>query len=918
MQFTKTTHSVQQTITRTQQTLRRRLTRPTKRKSRSRRQQTIEQLETRALLSGTGLESDDSRFDQTAMMQPFDVEAGLYQVYSNFGQVGEIDVVSGTFANTADRVGEKINAAGFRSSDRFAYGILTASTELGRIDSGGRLQRLGTIEGLPTNKGTYFVGDFAGDLLYVRNSKEMTRLYGIDIDTRSVANIIETDAPMSAIYDIAFNPADELFYASRRAAQNTLISISLKGQVRTVGENGLQKLTFGGMYGDAEGGLFGVANQTGGVYRFNTETGNATWVAQGPASGTNDGFSNAAQVLELPPTAIDDTFIALSVEGVSANLFADNGSGSDIDGNDDPLTIVSVEGKNQVGQPTLLPSGAQVTVNTDGSFEYESNGIFADLPQGQTATDQFKYQVADDTGLTDEAVATLTMEGIGRSDGFESVRINGMGKYGIRNKDVVLTNVGDVNGDGFDDAMVSATRAFNGAGAAFLINGSANGIDQTMYVDSLFPWNGGDGSQGSVFIGSKVNDKAGVSMTGIGDFNGDGIDDLAISASDADPNGIQNAGTVYVVYGQAGGFDALMDLANLDATTGFAVNGASAHDLIGQTIKGIGDLNGDGLNDLAIAAPNADVNGLRNTGQTFVIFGSENQTSSINVNDLDGQQGFALNGMKAHDHLGTSIDGNADLNGDGLADLLITAPDADAEGLVDSGQSYVVYGRRNQFPKQFEVSSLLKSNGGDGGEGVAINGSTRKSQQGSQVRIVEDLNQDAVNELAICDAVFSLKGFQKPEVRCVSLKPTTVYLDNFDQATPGYDARDWDKYLHSVTLHSTAGTQVTIWGDPHVVITIDGITERFDIGYGAGEIVIDDIVIRWESEPFDANRPDQQLPLKYFSIDAVGSQHDMNVDANDGINFADQVTSLTDSQLRDFAIELRRFAGLATEALRRQ
>ena len=309
-----------------------------------------EKLEPRHLLSSISVVSSDpvlaesdERFAQQAEMQPFPSEAGLFQVYSNFGQVGRIDVASGIFVNADHRVGEKINAAGFRSADRFAYGILTASTTLGRIDANGNLERMGTVSGLPTDRGTYFVGDFANDLLYVRNSKELTKLYGIDVDTMSVAAVITTNASMSNIYDIAFNPKDDTFYASRRGAENSLIAISLTGNVRTVGNNGLQKLTFGGMYADSEGSIFGVANQTGDVYRFETDTGIATWVAQGPASGTNDGFSNSDVVLELPPTAVDDAFQSQSYERVTGNVFADNGSGSDVDGNNDQMSIVAVE-----------------------------------------------------------------------------------------------------------------------------------------------------------------------------------------------------------------------------------------------------------------------------------------------------------------------------------------------------------------------------------------------------------------------------------------------------------------------------------------------------------------------------------------------------------------------------------------------
>ena len=159
------------------------------------------------------------------------------------------------------------------------------------------------------------------------------------------------------------------------------------------------------------------------------------------------------------------------------------------------------------------------------------------------------------------------------------------------------------------------------------------------------------------------------------------------------------------------------------------------------------------------------------------------------------------------------------------------------------------------------------------------------------------MNGDGTPDLAIgignklSDNRYCLYSVRKQggEVRLVGLQDTQVYLDNFDLGNADYDGRDWDKYIHSATLHSSEGTSVTIWGDPHVVITIDGVTERFDIGYGEGEIVVDDTTtIRWASKPYDSDNPDQQLPLDWFSVDTSGSEFDVTVDADDGTDVAGQ------------------------------
>ena len=90
-------------------------------------------------------------------------------------------------------------------------------------------------------------------------------------------------------------------------------------------------------------------------------------------------------------------------------------------------------------------------------------------------------------------------------------------------------------------------------------------------------------------------------MSGAGDVNGDGIDDLIIGALVADPNGRHDAGASYVVFGSDQGFPATIDLA--DATADLIIQGAAADDRSGFSVSGAGDVDGDGIDDLIIGAP---------------------------------------------------------------------------------------------------------------------------------------------------------------------------------------------------------------------------------------------------------------------------------------------------------------------------
>lgn len=143
-------------------------------------------------------------------------------------------------------------------------------------------------------------------------------------------------------------------------------------------------------------------------------------------------------------------------------------------------------------------------------------------------------------------------------------------------------------------------------------------------VDPAF---GGDGSDGAVFAGRDDHDRSGRSVSGAGDVNGDGIDDLMIGATTADPGAIDDAGETYVVFGRRTAFPPMFELERLsplsggDGSEGFILAGVSKDDGSGSSVSGAGDLNSDGTDDLIIGAPAADPRGRMSAGTSYVIFG---------------------------------------------------------------------------------------------------------------------------------------------------------------------------------------------------------------------------------------------------------------------------------------------------------
>jgi hypothetical protein len=244
---------------------------------------------------------------------------------------------------------------------------------------------------------------------------------------------------------------------------------------------------------------------------------------------------------------------------------------------------------------------------------------------------------------------------------------------------------GDVNGDGRADVIVgSPTADPGGAGAAYVVFGKTTTAPVSLVsLASATPG-------GFVINGAELGDAAGTSVSGAGDLDGDGLDDVIVGVQTANPGGVNGAGTAYVVFGKLD--TAAVSLIDLEsgASGGFVINGADEFDNAARAVAGGGDIDGDGRADLVVGATNAAALGFASTGRAYAVFGRAD-VPAISLGSLDDAQngGFSINGTSESSRVGGAVSLAGDVNRDGLADLIVGVVRGNGGS---AGKAYVLFG----------------------------------------------------------------------------------------------------------------------------------------------------------------------------------------------------------------------------------
>lgn len=243
-----------------------------------------------------------------------------------------------------------------------------------------------------------------------------------------------------------------------------------------------------------------------------------------------------------------------------------------------------------------------------------------------------------------------------------------------------------------------------------------------------------NGRNGFSIIG-QTNDLSGWAVSMIGDINADGIKDLAIGAKGVS----SNAGACYIVFGSRNfGTINTLDLRSLNGSNGFEILGVTSGDLTGYSISNAGDVNDDGITDLIIGAPQSS----SQSGLAYIVFGKSSIGSSgtFALSNLNGSNGFKLMGISAGDSTGWAVSGIGDVNHDGIADCIISAPGAASS----TGVSYILFGSKNLGSSgSLQLSSLTGSNG------FKMLGTNANDALGYSVSGAGDINADGIQDFLV-------------------------------------------------------------------------------------------------------------------------------------------------------------------------
>ncbi|MBK7761055.1 MAG: FG-GAP repeat protein [Deltaproteobacteria bacterium] len=364
--------------------------------------------------------------------------------------------------------------------------------------------------------------------------------------------------------------------------------------------------------------------------------------------------------------------------------------------------------------------------------------------------------------------------------------------YGGTSRDYLgysVSGAGDIDKDGYDDVLVGAyglDTAGSSAGGVYILFGGATrrsgGASATSASDVV------------TLLGETAGAQAGTSVAPAGDINGDGSDDYLIGSEGYSTY----TGRVYLYYGASKRPTTGSSLSSAAAI----IKGANAKDRVGavRTSTGVGDLDGDGLDDFVIGAYHYD-GSVTDGGVMTLWFGDKTKFSgTLNLTDADA----LFLGASTSDALGQAVEGVNDFDADGYQDIMIGAPQANG----GDGAAYLFLGTSSRWAGSVTTASA----------GVTFLGDTADNA-GSDMGDW-DLDKDGAADLAIGASLSDYGANQGGAIYLLYGDPS--WSGNIDLST------DADAVMYSKNSFDYFGTSVNSGGD----IDGDGYEDLLGGAYG--------------------------------------------------------------------------------------
>ncbi|WP_062226090.1 Ig-like domain-containing protein [Aureimonas frigidaquae] len=421
-----------------------------------------------------------------------------------------------------------------------------------------------------------------------------------------------------------------------------------------------------------------------------------------------------------------------------------------------------------INDSQVVISGSKVTITLSTPL---TNGVSYQLtmPAGvltDVAGNSFQGIAAGGYAFTREAPIDLNLSQVYSDNlGFRIVPEGPEEVLGSK-----VTYAGDINGDGIDDIFVAAANndtGFLNAGRGYVIFGKVGGLGSEVQLSNIAAGSGGFAITGE----GAINRPGAYAAAPAGDVNGDGYDDLVLGGATNTP--YTGGGRAYVVFGKSDGAEVKISSVS-SGNGGFAIISEMTMAGAGYSVGGLGDVNGDGLSDVLISSYMTD----NKAGRVHVVYGKRDGTA-VNLSDVTGRNGgFAIISEGNSSLAGYAVASAGDVNGDNIADMLISATDAIGDSGTRSGVTYVVFGTR-QPTANIQLSAIAAGQGG-----FVIQSGASNTEAGYSVSTAGDVNGDGYADILLGDLGYDVIGrayviFGKSDTSAVHLSSVSAGTGGF-------------------------------------------------------------------------------------------------------------------------------------------